>query len=277
MSLQPSSLPDMKRIVFFLLCCYVYTNTCKAQDTVIKTDMTTIKCKIFEITESHIKYKKWENPNGPLYNLVQKEVQMIVYEDGTVEKFNSAEKSTSDKNDPQNLLRYSTPENLSEFNPDAETGIVSVDTTINYQTMRIRYKPSRIMVGTHSPLEFGVEQEYRIVKNLFNIGFLYSMPMPTDYISFAQNSFLYGSLYLPVNRVSGNYRSQDKGLFLYGHFGYKYFSAKLKDSWGLYTIPISSGNFTYRVGFDYLFGIFGISASTYEFKIHQVGLVFSIL
>lgn len=60
----------------FVLC---ITTLSQAQDIIIKQDKTEIKSKVSEITETTIKYKKWDNIDGPLYSLSKNEVFVIVY------------------------------------------------------------------------------------------------------------------------------------------------------------------------------------------------------
>jgi hypothetical protein len=74
------------------LCCmiilYIY-HPLKAQDKIHKTDSTIIETKVLEIGNTEIKYKKFSNQNGPTYTISKTEVQMIVYENGEKEIFNT--------------------------------------------------------------------------------------------------------------------------------------------------------------------------------------------
>lgn len=67
-------------IVFLLSIIYA-----KAQDIIIKNDKTEIKAKIEEITETTIKYKKFEMLDGPIYNISVNDVFMIMYKNGAKE------------------------------------------------------------------------------------------------------------------------------------------------------------------------------------------------
>lgn len=69
-------------ILFTLINSIIY-----AQDRLVKKDKTEFKIKVVEITDSEIKYKKFDNLNGPLYNIKKNEVAVIVYENGKVETF----------------------------------------------------------------------------------------------------------------------------------------------------------------------------------------------
>ena len=63
-------------------------NTLSAQDIIVKADGTLLKGKVEEITETSIKYRKADNPTGPLYNVNKSEVLTINYENGTIDVIN---------------------------------------------------------------------------------------------------------------------------------------------------------------------------------------------
>lgn len=74
----------------FLLC---INGMVMAQDVIVKTDQSTVLSKVLEITSTEIKYKKWNNIEGPTYSIDRSEVLNINYENGEVENFsNTAEK-----------------------------------------------------------------------------------------------------------------------------------------------------------------------------------------
>ena len=78
-----------------------------AQDVIYKIDGAEIKAKITDITTETIKYKKYEQQDGPIRNILISDVFMIIYENGTREVFK--ENTTSPKNEgainqtPQNI------------------------------------------------------------------------------------------------------------------------------------------------------------------------------
>lgn len=55
------------------------------QDIIIKNDKTEIKAKIEELTETTIKYKKFDMLDGPIYNINKRDVFMVIYKNGTKE------------------------------------------------------------------------------------------------------------------------------------------------------------------------------------------------
>lgn len=74
----------MKKVLIMsliILSCF----TSFAQDIIVKNDKTEIKAKIEEITETTIKYKKFEMLDGPIYNISVNDVFMIMYKNGAKE------------------------------------------------------------------------------------------------------------------------------------------------------------------------------------------------
>ncbi|MEO6667876.1 MAG: RICIN domain-containing protein [Ferruginibacter sp.] len=59
----------------------------KAQDILMLKNGDEIKIKTLEITETNVKYKKWNNLDGPIYSQDKKNIVKIVYENGSIEEF----------------------------------------------------------------------------------------------------------------------------------------------------------------------------------------------
>jgi hypothetical protein len=62
-------------------------NTPVNYDIIVKTDGTTIKSKVVEITTDMIKYRNFDQPNGPIRNIPISEVDKINYPNGTNDIF----------------------------------------------------------------------------------------------------------------------------------------------------------------------------------------------
>lgn len=63
---------------------------CQAQDVLIKKNGDELQVKVEEITPTQIKYKRFDNLEGPLISVSKTTVFMIRYENGTKEVFNEA-------------------------------------------------------------------------------------------------------------------------------------------------------------------------------------------
>lgn len=74
----------MKKNTFIvvLIFCSIFVN---AQDIIYKNNGTEIKVKIIELTTETVKYKNFEQLQGPIRNILLSDVFMIIYKDGTKE------------------------------------------------------------------------------------------------------------------------------------------------------------------------------------------------
>lgn len=76
----------MKLFITFIL---ILTTVLRAQsqDVIHLLSNERIEAKITEVTGSWIKYKRFDNLDGPLFSVPQKEVQKVVYANGTEQTF----------------------------------------------------------------------------------------------------------------------------------------------------------------------------------------------
>lgn len=75
------------RIVFATLILFCWSGMATAQDVIVMKDQSTVMSKVLEITNTEIKYKKWNNQDGPTYSVNRSEVVSINYENGEVDHF----------------------------------------------------------------------------------------------------------------------------------------------------------------------------------------------
>ena len=59
-----------------------------ADDIITKLNGEQIKAKVLEVADNSVKFKRLDNPNGPVYVLSFSEIQAIKYENGVVETYN---------------------------------------------------------------------------------------------------------------------------------------------------------------------------------------------
>ena len=62
---------------------------CLSQDLITLRSGEIIRSKILEIGHTDIKYKKYDNQNGPVYVVIKSDVSSILYENGTKDVFNA--------------------------------------------------------------------------------------------------------------------------------------------------------------------------------------------
>ncbi len=73
-------------LVFLFLLCSVSVS---AQDVIVKKDGSTILSKVIEIGQEEIKYKKFDNLDGPIYTVQKSEIQSINYQNGAKDTFSA--------------------------------------------------------------------------------------------------------------------------------------------------------------------------------------------
>lgn len=93
------------KLVLSLLITVLVSLSSFAQDQIIKKDGKKISCKITEIGLSEIKYYNQDNLQGPLYSIGKEQVQMIVFENGKKEQFNSNDDLKNWDNYPGQLTK----------------------------------------------------------------------------------------------------------------------------------------------------------------------------
>jgi hypothetical protein len=103
----------MKKIsllLFILLFAFAFRSF--SQDILYKTDGTKEQVKITMVSDKEIQYKKFNNPDGPVYSIPKKDILMITYENGDYEMMKSADsekkaaKAELAENFTKNLISY---------------------------------------------------------------------------------------------------------------------------------------------------------------------------
>jgi len=91
----------MKKLLLFFTVLLSDYNLVSAQDYIVKTNADIIKAKVQTVEQSEIKYKKFENIDGPVYSVLKKEVYVVVYANGlidTITNINSAKNNSISSN-----------------------------------------------------------------------------------------------------------------------------------------------------------------------------------
>ncbi|GAB3021588.1 hypothetical protein GCM10027284_46330 [Cyclobacterium sediminis] len=275
----------MKYPILILVGISLLTGNVYSQDTIIDKKLVEISSKVIEITDNEIKYRKWGNLQGPLYNIPRKEVLMVIYENGQREIFK--EIANSDLQKDENILQNGDSSDRQELNlatePLPDSSFLSDPNRLNQDDMvtttrgnKVEYKPSRINVGLE-PFQLGMDTEIRIIRNAFNMGLGYLYYFPKDLPVFSsQHVNVYGSFYLPVNLLLENYEKQNKGLFPFVHLGYGVNEVTVENDYLGTTERLYSHGFIWKFGFDYLFtNSFGVTLTSYEARNTIFGVVYS--
>jgi hypothetical protein len=78
-----------------------------AQDVLYKTDNSKQEVKVTEINGTSVKYKEFNNPDGPLYIISKNEIALIIYQNGKHEVFNTVHTPVTYVDpSPKKLQRY---------------------------------------------------------------------------------------------------------------------------------------------------------------------------
>ena len=77
----------MKKLLYALLFLMMPAVSALAQDIITKRDGTDVLAKVLEITGSQVRYKNWNNLEGPDYVIDKSKVALIRYENGSNEVF----------------------------------------------------------------------------------------------------------------------------------------------------------------------------------------------
>jgi hypothetical protein len=79
----------MKKLQLFLLF-FSFGMLANGQDIITKTNGDEIQARVFEVSTNEIKYKRFDNPEGPDYVIDKSQVFMIKYENGNKDVFSAA-------------------------------------------------------------------------------------------------------------------------------------------------------------------------------------------
>ena len=76
----------MKRFFLMLLCATTFLPS-RAQDIIVTTTSERIDSQIFEVSETEVKYKRQDNPNGPTFIISTTKIDSIIFQNGSVQTF----------------------------------------------------------------------------------------------------------------------------------------------------------------------------------------------
>jgi len=119
----------MKKIYFlFFTFFFITTPYLSCQDIIVLKNGDEIKSKVLEITPNEIKYKKFDNIDGPTISILKTDVFMVKYPNGTKEVINNTTKmaqNNNTKSEPKVILEekpkifgvYFNPLGFIQFGP----------------------------------------------------------------------------------------------------------------------------------------------------------------
>ncbi len=123
------------------------------QDLIITRNGTEITSKVLEITLEAVKYKKFENLNGPTYSIVKNEVLIIRYQNGTKSVFDENVNNT-------NILDSEvTGKNLVSANLEEDAPIQDT----NKNSFNLMLELGKAPYAINNSLSYGLGISYAIV------------------------------------------------------------------------------------------------------------------
>jgi len=72
----------MKKLYFALLAIIIISNNVFSQDKIVLNSGEQIKSVVLEVSQTEIKYKKFDNQSGPVYLISKADVAYVLYENG---------------------------------------------------------------------------------------------------------------------------------------------------------------------------------------------------
>jgi hypothetical protein len=103
-----------------------------AQDVLFKTDNTRMEVKVCEITETSIKYKLYNNPDGPYYIINKKDAAMVIYQNGTHEVFKISKEERHMPSYEYAPQYVSTPDTMMEHNKSKKFAVLTKNQNIAF-------------------------------------------------------------------------------------------------------------------------------------------------
>ena len=93
----------MKYLIPFMAIIQFY-NTSYSQDSIYLKNGSVLPSKVFELTTTEIKYKRFENLEGPIYTILKKDVSSIKYKNGTQEVITDVNVMASSSENPATVF-----------------------------------------------------------------------------------------------------------------------------------------------------------------------------
>jgi len=124
-----------------------------AQDILIKSNGKTEEVKLIEIAPSKITYKKWDNPNGPTYSILRRQVKSITYANGEEENFTTEKKKIRKDKAP---VDYEYGRNSIVFYPASVTNTSAIGIGFAYERMFGK----RYLFSANLPVTYSFDNPY---------------------------------------------------------------------------------------------------------------------
>jgi hypothetical protein len=141
----------MKKIILTTVVSIFTTSLCFSQDMITKKSGEDIQVKVIEVTTTEVKYKKFDNLNGPTFTILKSDILMIRYENGTKDIFSVETKNASQDKFGKVYFFRSTG-----FQGSAVAFTVFIDKQLVCKLNNKKFSIHNVKVGEHSfAVQFG--------------------------------------------------------------------------------------------------------------------------
>ncbi len=209
----------MKQINIILLTLCMSTGLF-AQDIIVEKNGNEIESKILEVGLSIVKYKKFDNLNGPTFEILKSQIFMIKYENGTKDVFNKIDQKKEDKPKASNLVEDDSRDRTLAFTSNHRSTSIAygVGALIGGITRFDGYESSKVI----GPLMFGFD---RALSEKFSIAFrpaamYYTTKSSYNGMSIYEASLFFGGVQLRIDFHFGTTDKLDPYVGLGGGVGY---------------------------------------------------------
>ena len=94
----------MRKFILLTISTIFFIAAANAQDTIILKNADEVSAKVTAVTPDNISYKKWDNPDGPIYTIKRADVFYIKYQNGLKDIF----EDTTTTNQSNNIIKVKT-------------------------------------------------------------------------------------------------------------------------------------------------------------------------
>lgn len=95
----------MKKFILMLLSAVALVPL-YAQDIIVTHESERIDAKVYEVSETEVRYKRSDNPDGPIFVMSTDKIATIVFENGSVQTFSSRKNNYNPINNNYNPMNY---------------------------------------------------------------------------------------------------------------------------------------------------------------------------